>query len=187
MPPTPQPDWKFIANLGDMNPLEHGGYFIYEDKTGEYVEEAQLIIPDSEDDKSITVYRIILERLKIVEGYLVPFDYQPNWGPGRVRKGRRGVMEWRPEDVANTEAAINAQLYSAWFTDFISSTADHAAREGLKKAFTSEDPIARAQAYRVVADSYGWNEFDSYPLTFTKREAKKRYAKELKAIQAGKV
>ena len=64
---TNQPDWKLIANLGDENPLEHDGFFIYKDKTGVYEEEGEYIIVDNEwvsdDDKlTYTVYRIILER-----------------------------------------------------------------------------------------------------------------------------
>ncbi len=45
-----QPAWECIAQLGDKNPIDHGGYWILRDTTGVYAEEAELLlVPDDED------------------------------------------------------------------------------------------------------------------------------------------
>ena len=57
-----QPVWKFIANLGDANPIEHGGYFIFEDLTGVYSPEGEVWNPDE-----MKAYRIMLDKVESVE------------------------------------------------------------------------------------------------------------------------
>jgi len=39
---TIQPTWKYLANLGDANPLEYGGAFVMQDTTGVYPPELWL-------------------------------------------------------------------------------------------------------------------------------------------------
>ena len=41
---TKQPKWKLIAQLGDVNPIDYGGYFIYEDETGVYPPEGEKLL-----------------------------------------------------------------------------------------------------------------------------------------------
>ena len=45
-----QPVWSCIANLGDVNPIDYGGYFVYIDTTGVYPPEAELLIAPSDND-----------------------------------------------------------------------------------------------------------------------------------------
>lgn len=159
MAKTRQPEWEFIANLGDASPLDYGGYFIYRDKTGVYEEEAELLIVDNEEDENTTYtsYRIVLERGKLVDDYLVPFRYNPSW---KYPVGR----------------------YDEWFHAGLEDVADSigATKEELEQAFTSANPLERARAYRVVGDYHGWENLDSYPLTeLTRKDVEERYRGEL--------
>lgn len=157
-PINAQPKWEFIANLGDRHPLDHGGYFIYEDKTDVYEAEAELIVPN-EDEKTCDVYRINLERYKLVEGYLVPVRYDPTW----------------PRPLAN---------YDAWFHRDIAAIADSsgAASTELEVGFTSVNPLVRAEAYRATGDYLGWENIAGSPGTYTVAQLKKKFRKELKKI-----
>ena len=51
-----QPKWKLLANLGDANPIDYCGYFVYRDETGVYRDEAEKLI--SPDEATITDTRI---------------------------------------------------------------------------------------------------------------------------------
>lgn len=150
-----QPIWEFIQYLGDEDPLEHGGYFVYRDKTGAYAEEVQRLTPMI--DRSFLIYRTPIERLKLVDGYLVPLRYRPDW----------------PHPL---------ERYDEWFHEKLGEVAHSigATKEALAKDFTSPDPIRRAWAYQAVGDHFGWENFDSDPLRMTRAEVKKRFRKELK-------
>lgn len=41
---TKQPRWKLVAQLGDVHPIDYGGYFVYRDTTGVYEEEAEVLM-----------------------------------------------------------------------------------------------------------------------------------------------
>lgn len=152
MAKTQQPVWTFVDNLGDANPLEYGGYFIYRDETGVHPEQAEYLIP-IEEDGTYTIYRIVLDRLKLVDGYLVPYEYDKNWAPPAKR-----YDEWFHRDLENV-------------TSFVGTT-----KEDLEAAFTSADPLVRAEAYRAIGDYHGWDNLDAYPLTnLTRAEVEERY------------
>jgi len=160
--PTKQPKWKLIANIGDTHPLDYGGYFIYRDETGVYPEEAELLLEPAEGENDYTIYRFILDRLKLKDGYLVPLDYDSSW--------RHPV-----------------ERYDAWFHRDLGSIASFVGttKEDLEAAFTSKDPLVRAEAYRAIGDYHGWDNLDSYPLTnLSRSEVEKRYRDDLKKIKA---
>jgi hypothetical protein len=160
---TKQPSWKLIANLGDASPLDYGGYFVYRDETGVYPEEAEILLLDDEgdEDSKYTVYRVVLDPLKLVDGYLVPLKYDPSW-PHPVEQ----YDEWFHKDLAGVASSIGTT------------------KEDLEAAFTSPDPLVRANAYRTIGEYHGWENLDSDPLTGLKRsEVKKRYRDELKTIR----
>lgn len=171
--PTQQPEWEYIGNLGDESPLDHGGLFIYRDKTGVYEEEAALLVVDDEDDPKsrYTIYRFVLERLKLVDGVLVPFRYQSTWGTGRLKDG---PFEWMPDSAP--------KKYEEWFVEELPMVAESigAPLDELLEAFTSADPKRRAFAYEALGQHHGFENLDSYPLKLTRAEAKKRYRDELK-------
>lgn len=155
-----QPDWEFVANLGDANPLTYGGYFVYRDRTGKYGEEAELLIVDEGRGgrHTYSVYRFGLDQLKLVDGYLVSLSYRPDW-PYPVEK------------------------YDEWFHEKMDDVAGNigVTKEELEKAFTSTNSLMRAEAYRAVGDYHGWENLDAYPLTgLTREDVEKRYADELR-------
>lgn len=158
MPATKQPKWRFVTNIGDRSPLDYGGYFIFEDRTGVYPEEAELLVVENEeeqDEKKLryTIYRILLERTKLVDGYLVPEAYESNW-------------------------SHPLENYDEWFHKELSHVADSVGRtkEELEAALTSRDPIQRAIAYQNIYDYHGWENGDSDPLRgLSRSEVKKRY------------
>ncbi len=158
-----QPEWECIANLGDVDPVDYGGYFVLRDKTGVHEAEAEFV--DTRDDGTDvvewTVYRFILDKCTYIDGVLSDNKYHPE--------------------------------HPAWFNELRGVAAycgvgDDADVDGLIAALCSENPIERADAYSAVAEYHGWENFDSYPLTFTDRaEAEARYAPylaELKALKA---
>ena len=153
---TRQPTWELIANLGDVNPLDYGGYFVYRDTTGVYPEEAEkLFCPDESAGDGFIVYRFPLDRLKIVAGYLVPLRYDASW----------------PNPLAQYDEWFNEDLYR------VAKYVDMSVQE-LRDAFCSEDAKIRARAYEAIGDYHGYENLDSYPLSFTNRtEVEARYAK----------
>lgn len=76
-----QPEWEFVANLGDVSPLDYGGYFIFKDKTETYAPEAELLVEpcDDSNDGPYLVYRFTLDRFKMKRGYLVALSEYVEW------------------------------------------------------------------------------------------------------------
>jgi hypothetical protein len=175
--PTTQPVWKILTNLGDRSPLDHGGYFIYEDTTGVYEPEAVLLEPL--DDGKYIVYRFILERKKKVGPYLVPWEWDESWGKySHGHHVARGVLDWTPGEIVEEPA----KRYDEWFHDRLPEVARGIGMDvgELEEAFTSADPLVRANAYRDIGLYFGMDNLDSYPETYSKSEVKKRFRKELK-------
>lgn len=162
-----QPDWEFVANLGDANPIDHDGYFVYRDKTGVYTEEAELlvVVGDNEGEaREWKVYRFLLERCTWIDGVLSDNEYHPETSAWFASTDRE--MTARPQDTTGFRELANHYDLGV---------------EELAAMFCSEDPIPRAIAYRYVGDYHGWENFDSYPLTFThRRDVVQRYAEKNK-------
>lgn len=157
---TRQPNWELIANLGDTNPLDYGGYFIYRDTTGVYSEEGEkLFVDENESGDVFTVHRFSLDRLKLVQDektgvtYLAPLRYEASW----------------PHPLSQYDEWFNKDLNRV--ADFIGQTVIE-----LREAFCSENPLDRAHAYQAIGDYHGYVNLDSYPLTFNSRtEVEERY------------
>lgn len=155
---TRQPSWKCIANLGDVHPIDHGGYFVYVDKTGVYPEEGEVLIVPNEEGGKYTVYRLSLDRCTLVNGILSDNKYHPEhaawWAhPESQRKER-------PQD---STYLLNVAECSG------------TTPEELAEWFCSEDPLQRAEAYNAVGMYHGYDNLDSYPLQLTRSEVTKRY------------
>ena len=163
-----QPKWRFVANLGDVSPLEYGGYFVYRDITKVYAPEAELLREpeDGRDHDSAarwTVYRFTLEPCTFIDGILSDNPYHPSrpaWFAGTEPE-----RELRPQDT--TYLRDLAEFIGADVKDLITD-------------FCSDDPIRRAQAWRVVGDYHGYENLDSDPLVLTRAEVKKRYRRLIK-------
>lgn len=58
---TQQPNWKLVANLGDVNVAEYGGFLVYVDTTGVYAPEVEMY-EAKDDETGGMMSRFILER-----------------------------------------------------------------------------------------------------------------------------
>lgn len=150
-----QPNWELVANLGDVNPIDYGGYFVYRDTTGVYPPEAELLIaPDEEPENpskaAWITYRFILEPCTLVDGILSDNKFHPQ--------------------------------HAAWFARDLKAVAGCCgyALDELVLMFLSADPCDRAHAWRAVGDYHGFDNLDSYPNRLTRAECETRYAEETK-------
>lgn len=161
---TQQPIWKFVANLGDVHPIDHGGYHVFVDETGVYPPEAEyLVSPDSdnqpESEGPWRIYRFILEPCTYINGILSDNKFHPDkpaWfaGPGSRRAER-------PQDTCYLK-----DLAESWCKEV----------EQLASMFTSTDPCENAEAWRMVGEYHGFENLDSYPLIIKSRsEVEARY------------
>ena len=161
MSDTKQPTWKQIGTVGDMNPFDYDGGFIYQDETGVYPPELEYIQTQSESETGPwKVYRWPLDRCETVtvDGkiLLVPFGFSTRTD--------------LPHPIAD---------YDEWFNSNLESAASSADRtvENLRAALCHEDAQIRAWAYLDLAQYHGFENFDDYPLTFTDlAKLKARYA-----------
>lgn len=143
-----------IANLGDVYPLDYGGFIIRKRTSPDKISptfEAEYW-PEPDEDGKYTIYVFDIDRLKLVDGYLVPFNYRPDW----------------PHPV---------ERYDEWFHDNLEGVASAigTTKEALEADFISEDPIARAWAYFGVGSYHGFENLDNYPVTLTRKEMEKRW------------
>lgn len=153
-----QPIWNTVANLGDVNPVEHGGLFVHMDTTGVYDPELEKIEPPVDDETTWTVYRVSLDRCTFENGILSDNKYHPEsmaWF-GFRRKDR-------PQDSCITGCA-----------DSMGMEVDE-----LIRLLCSDNPVELAQGYRCILDYWGWDNGDSYPLQLTKAEVEERCASRL--------
>lgn len=148
-----QPKWKCVANLGDVNPIEYGGLFVFVDETGVYPPEIELVDPPCEGQRN-------------------------QW------EVRRGVCE----PCTYTNGVLSDNRFhpdkEAWFADDLRGIADSMGweKEELICALCSPEAIDRASAWKCIADYFGWDNLDSYPIHFNKREITSRvkaYQKQL--------
>jgi len=156
-----QPKWKFVANLGDANPLDHGGYFIFVDETGVYPPQAEYleVDEDARGRSRYTVYRFNLEPCTYINNVLSDNKFHPDKSAWfATRESRRAE---RPQDTT--------------YLSNLDSITDGNREEDLIASFCSDDPLERAQAWRVVGLYHGFDNLDSYPLHLNGREAARRY------------
>jgi hypothetical protein len=160
---TKQPRWKLIAQLGDVNPVEYGGLFVYVDTTGNYPPEAEKLFSPDGDVKVWETRRFILEDLKFVQDgtdtYLVParFDETGLWPYPASH-----YDEWFHKDLASVATYVDMRV------------------DELEDAFVSPNPVIRARAWEALGDYHGWDNLDSYPVTYEKRSQLPRRFKRFK-------
>lgn len=151
---TKQPKWRMVANLGDVNPFDYGGFFVYVDTTGVYAPEAELLSDPFTDDDSGTysVHRFILEPCTYVDGVLSDNPFHPG--------------------------------LAAWFADSLPEVASYQGTTELEllNGFCSDVPTKRAWAWRCVGDYHGFENLDSYPLSLSRREVFGRYTSRLRQL-----
>lgn len=155
---TRQPSWTCIANMGDVHPIDHGGLFVYRDKTGVYTEEAELLEVPNDESGVYTVYRFSLDKCTYIDGILSDNKFHPE----------------HPAWFAHPEAARKERPQD---TTYLSNIITYCGGEveDMVEAFCSDDPLRRADAYRAVGVYHGFDNLDMYPLTLSRSEVKKRY------------
>jgi len=157
-----QPQWKFVAQLGDVDPIEHGGYFIFVDETGVYAPEAELLeVIEEGDEISWEVRRFILEPCTYIDGILSDNKFHPQYPAWFATPEPEKAK--RPQDTTYLSNIASCQGLAV---------------EELIKQFCSTDPIQRAWAYRAVGEYHGFANLDEYPLVFTdeqRSEVEERY------------
>jgi hypothetical protein len=148
-----------IANLGDVDFMEHGGRLVFrdtEDGDRAFMEIVEPPIDESEGPEKWTIYRFDLDRLRLVEKdrtfYLVALNWDETW----------------PHPLHH---------YDEWFHDSLDEVANFVGAnfQDLRVAFTSENPVERAWAWDAVVSHYGPFELDQYPLSLGQHEAFNRY------------
>ena len=153
-----------MTNLGDASPLEHGGYFVYEDETGVYAPEAELLLEPSDDfdiddpKARWTVYRFSLDRCTYENGVLSENKFHPDFAAWFAKLESERAE--RPQD-----------------TTYLKNVADCNGMEveEMIRLFISDSPVERAHGYRAVGEYHGFDNLDSYPNTYTKAEIEARY------------
>lgn len=144
---TQQPLWKFKANLGDVHPIDYGGYFVFEDETGVYPPEAELLISPDSDAGEWQVYRFILEPCTWINQIL-------------------------------SENKFHAE-HPAWFADSLGAISNFCGTPlaTFIDMLVNGNVESRAEAWRMIGEYHGFENLDSYPLTFKSRaEVEARYA-----------
>ncbi len=144
---TQQPKWKFVANLGDVNPIQNGGLFVYIDETGVYDPEMTKICPiDNETGKcECEIRRVILEKCTFENGILSDNKYHKD-KPAWFSTGINSVPRF-------------GGYITATFIGYL----------------TGDDIINRAIAWQLIGDYFGWDNLDSYPEFMTEDEINERY------------
>lgn len=155
-----QPTWKFIANLGDVNPIDYGGLFVFEDTTGVYPPEAEYLeCPESDDRNEVYyVYRFSLDKCSYVNGVLSDNKYHPELSAWWAKPESEKLT--RPQDT--TYLSLMSETMGIDEDEYI-------------RLFTSGYPLERAQAYRDIGVYHGFDNLDSYPLILSRNEVCKRY------------
>lgn len=191
---TPQPVWKFIANLGDANPIDHGGYFVYIDETGVYAPEAELLVEPSDDEVQRDDRRKDSMERQLIRNYEkmlgrdatnAEIDAHVKAHLGFESALRWTVYRFRLEPCTYINGILSENKYHpdkpAWFATYFSYLAKSVELDvdDLAGLFCHESPIERAHAWRVVGEYHGFDNLDAYPLTLNRAEVEKRYAEEL--------
>lgn len=140
--PTKQPAQFCIANLGDNSPLDHGGAFLLVDRRGIYAPMMWVWEPEE-----MKLYRFDIPKCIPVFGDCDSVTDNP-YHPDRP--------VWFGHEEKLRSVASTCGMYT----------------HNLRDALTNHDPRERAHAYLNVANHFGLHEFDHYPDTMTRGEAK---------------
>jgi hypothetical protein len=147
---TQQPSFWCIANIGDADPLNHGGGFVLIDRTGVYSPELLMLEePCGADETQHELSTILLDSLT------------------RIKR-----------DDGNHELSDNRFHADtpAWFgeSERLKAVSGYCGRPyfSLLGSFLSGCPVERAFAYKEVASYYGIANFDSDPCMLRPEKAK---------------
>lgn len=144
---TQQPSYWCIRNIGDVDPLEHGGAFVLVDRTGVYC--PVLLLLEQKADSAYDFWEIHLDSLIKV--------------PPTSEGGGCGLSDNRHWPAKH-----------CWFgkLESLQDLASFSGRllDGLINSFLSDCPVERALAYQSAAAYYGAENF-SCPSRLSREKA----------------
>lgn len=71
-----QPELECVAQLGDVSPVEHGGYWVFRDKTGQFPAQVEYLIPPEENEFGLS-FRFDLHKCTYQDGILSENEFHP--------------------------------------------------------------------------------------------------------------
>jgi hypothetical protein len=162
---TLQPTWKKTGTVGDENPIDYDGGFVYEDQSGVYVPELEYIQATKKDECGDAcewfVFRFALDRYETMTDLgkvlLVPYGFSTRY--------------YLSHPIAN---------YDEWFHRELADVAKTVGRDlnEFRADFCSANVQTRAAVFLDLAQYHGFENFDPNPMIFTSRESiEARYAK----------
>lgn len=160
-----QPEWECVAQIGDANPLDYGGYWVFRDKTGVYSAEVELLVCPEDEDGQYTAYRYSIEPCTYIDGVLSENKFHPERPAWFATPEARRVE--RPQDT--TYLKNIADGYGEPPNEFLQELID---------SFCGDDLVLRAMAYHLVGEYHGFENLDDDPLLMTQAEVLERYATE---------
>lgn len=141
-----QPKWKLVAQLGDRDFTDYGGYFIYEDTTGVYPSEAEKLFAPHNDASKWEVRRFILRPCTFQNGILSDNKFHPDH------------PAWFADKIGACANYVGIPL--AELIDML----------------VNGNTVNRALGWQAIGDYFGYENLDSYPLYFSRAEVEKRYS-----------
>lgn len=142
-----QPKWKLVGNLGDVD-VFHGSRYVFEDTTGVYPPEMEIISPFTDKGIKWEVSRIVLEPHTFINGVLSENKFHPEY------------PAWYANKLDNVAASCGTSV-----NEIIS-------------LLTAPEALKRAEGYGLLYDHFGPQEFgDDMDVITTEKELRKRYDK----------
>ena len=153
-----QPSYFCIANLGDVNPFEHGGAFVCIDRRGVY--DPILLIYDQDFRRRSEVTLERCHKIPDVSNFL--------WEVGTNRFHPKHV-EWFSDSLENC-----FQFNGSKISEIVNK-------------LTSSNVVERAIAYKMLVDYHGIHEFDQHPYNFHNEGSAREFcAKMLEQLKESK-
>lgn len=132
---------KLLANLGDVNPIDYGGVFVYQ--TGEKTGEIEVLHPYGDDRMGNaiqwTVHRFEIPQCTLINGVLSDNPFHPD------------LPAWFAEKTAEISGMYELE-------------------DKLENLLCHDDIVQRAIGYQYLYEWFGLVNFDQYPQEYTDRE-----------------
>lgn len=165
-----QPSYHCVANLGDVNPVEHGGKFLCIDRRGIYAPTLIIFEPDPNDE----IHKWTRHDIELEQCHRIFSDSSPVRVPIEVNDGVIGVGD----------NGFHPNLF-AWFgdKDSLKSVASFSGTDfrDFVDQLCSLNAIQRAQGYIALASFYGEESFDNYPCVYSEKRKAEAFCRKMLA------
>jgi hypothetical protein len=169
-----QPEWEVVYTTdSEQLRVDKTGVYTPELEYADCVHEPNAADDWDEDKARYEVFTVQLDQLTLDErGRLVDC----------VDANGVAHAPWFEDDnhvtgCASTERDRYCETCRGWVSSNLSAVARSCGIDPaeLRKQFCDPDPKVRTNAYSVVANYHGWNNFDDYPLELTGAELDERW------------